>query len=206
MVGRALAADTDLSVPVPVRTSDGRLTTLVHSPALDRAQPAALFHWLPGPDVDAAVRPEHLVAVGERWPPCTVMPRVDTAGRRHPAAQRRRVHARHEPPRRRPSVAHTGAGVAARRGDRARAAPATRRPSPPPAPSAARRSAPREPEVVPRAVVGVRLRRLRDRRTGVRRGRVDVLPRPADDLEASLREGYARCGRCRSSPTTSSRR
>jgi Ser/Thr protein kinase RdoA (MazF antagonist) len=47
----ALARDTDLNLPVPQTTRDGRLLTHVHSPDLGRDLPAALFSWLPGKDL-----------------------------------------------------------------------------------------------------------------------------------------------------------
>lgn len=74
---QALAADTDVRLPVPQRTVDGRLTAEVHVPSLGRAIPAALFSWLRGPNLEKVVTPVHLRALGrttaalhthaERW-------------------------------------------------------------------------------------------------------------------------------------------
>ena len=74
----ALAADTDLWVPVPQPTRDGRLTTEAFSPDLGRMLPAAMFSWLPGGDLGDEATPAQLAAVGratavlhdhaERWP------------------------------------------------------------------------------------------------------------------------------------------
>ena len=60
----ALARSTELSIPVPQRTSDGALTTEVFDGALGRSLPAALFGWLPGPDLDAIATPFHVRALG----------------------------------------------------------------------------------------------------------------------------------------------
>jgi Ser/Thr protein kinase RdoA (MazF antagonist) len=60
----ALAAETDLSIPTPLPTADGRRTTDVWCESLGRALPATLFLWLPGPDVERSARPVHLVALG----------------------------------------------------------------------------------------------------------------------------------------------
>ena len=85
----ALATDTDLCVPVPLRTHDGRLFTEVHSAAVGRALPAAVFHWLPGPDLEDGARPAQLFAAGqamatlhahaEQWslPPDATLPTLD---------------------------------------------------------------------------------------------------------------------------------
>jgi Ser/Thr protein kinase RdoA (MazF antagonist) len=86
----ALARDTDLSIPEPVCTTDGRLFAEVHPPAFGRSLPVAVFAWLPGPDLEDGARPEHLVVAGrtmaalhahaERWtlPAGAVLPTLDT--------------------------------------------------------------------------------------------------------------------------------
>lgn len=86
----ALAVDTDLQVPVPLRTRDGRLFTEVHHGAVGRPLYAAVFGWLPGPDLEDGARPQQLFAAGramaalhahaERWtlPDDAVLPTLDT--------------------------------------------------------------------------------------------------------------------------------
>ncbi len=73
----ALAADTDLRVPVPQATRDGRLHTEIPSPDLGRVLTVAMFGWLAGPDLAGRATPIHLHEVGrvaallhqhaERW-------------------------------------------------------------------------------------------------------------------------------------------
>lgn len=73
----ALHRDTDLRLPVPQRTLDGRLYTEVWCDATGATIPAALFAWLPGRDLGKAATPEALHEVGritaalhehtERW-------------------------------------------------------------------------------------------------------------------------------------------
>jgi Ser/Thr protein kinase RdoA (MazF antagonist) len=60
----ALAAETDLSVPMPQQTREGRLTTSIVSPDLERSLPAVLFSWLPGRDLGEQATTEQLQAVG----------------------------------------------------------------------------------------------------------------------------------------------
>jgi Ser/Thr protein kinase RdoA (MazF antagonist) len=86
----ALALDTDLRIPVPLRTNDGRLFTEVHSAAFGRPLPAAVFGWLPGPDLEDDARPEQLFVAGramatlhahaEQWslPADATLPLLDT--------------------------------------------------------------------------------------------------------------------------------
>ena len=47
----ALAADTDLQVPLPARTADGAPATTARVDGLDRDLGAVLYSWLPGRDV-----------------------------------------------------------------------------------------------------------------------------------------------------------
>ncbi len=60
----ALAADTDLWVPVPQSTGQGALTTEVYCLDLGRSLPAALFSWLPGRDLGDDATPAQISAVG----------------------------------------------------------------------------------------------------------------------------------------------
>ncbi len=73
----ALAADTDVRVPVPQATRDGRLHTEILSPDLGKMLTVAMFGWLDGPDLAGRATPSHLHEVGraaallhqhaERW-------------------------------------------------------------------------------------------------------------------------------------------
>lgn len=86
----ALHADTDLWVPTPQQTSEGRLTTAVASVDLGRSLPAVLFSWLPGRDLGEEASSEQLHAVGRatavlhehgaRWrlPPGAALPAIDS--------------------------------------------------------------------------------------------------------------------------------
>ena len=60
----ALARDTDLTVPVPLRTVDGRLTTTVYSPDLGRNLSVTVFSWLNGRDLGEAPTLEKSHAAG----------------------------------------------------------------------------------------------------------------------------------------------
>ena len=60
----ALAHDTDLVVPVPQATRAGGFTAAVHVPAIGRELEAALFSWLPGPDLSRVAAPRHLHELG----------------------------------------------------------------------------------------------------------------------------------------------
>jgi Ser/Thr protein kinase RdoA (MazF antagonist) len=60
----ALANDTDLVLPNPQRTRDGALCTQVFSVDLQRALPAVLFTWLPGPDLGEAATVQQMRATG----------------------------------------------------------------------------------------------------------------------------------------------
>jgi Ser/Thr protein kinase RdoA (MazF antagonist) len=86
----ALALDTDLKIPAPVRTIDGRLFTEVRGSAFGRPLLAAVFEWLPGPDLEGGARPDQLFVAGqamatlhahaERWslPADATLPTLDT--------------------------------------------------------------------------------------------------------------------------------
>jgi Ser/Thr protein kinase RdoA (MazF antagonist) len=86
----ALSTDTDLRVPTPQPTVDGRLHTEVFSPEHRRNIPAALFGWLRGSDLDVDPRPERVSEVGramavlhahaEGWalPAGATLPALDT--------------------------------------------------------------------------------------------------------------------------------
>lgn len=60
----ALARDTELVVPVPRPTLDGGFTAAVHVPSIGRELEAALFSWLPGPDLSRVASPRHLHELG----------------------------------------------------------------------------------------------------------------------------------------------
>jgi Ser/Thr protein kinase RdoA (MazF antagonist) len=60
----ALARETDLVVAAPLRTIDGRLTTVVHSPDLGRELSVTVFSWLNGRDLGEAPTLEKSRAVG----------------------------------------------------------------------------------------------------------------------------------------------
>lgn len=86
----ALSAEADLWVPTPQLSRDGALLVHVESADLQRSLPAALFEWLPGPDLGDEATPAQIRAVGrataalhahgERWspPPGTELPAIDT--------------------------------------------------------------------------------------------------------------------------------
>lgn len=86
----ALAADTDLWLPVPQRTREGALTTQIFCPDLGRWLPAVLFAWLPGRDLGEGATLDQMRAVGRaaaalhehgaQWqlPPGTALPAIDT--------------------------------------------------------------------------------------------------------------------------------
>lgn len=86
----AIGTETDLWVPVPQPTIDGRLTTHVFSPDLHRSLPVALFSWLPGRDLGDDATPAQLEAVGRatailhqhgaRWqlPSGSALPAIDS--------------------------------------------------------------------------------------------------------------------------------
>ena len=86
----ALSAETDLWVPTPQRSRDGSLLVHVEFVDLERTLPAALFEWLPGPDLGDEATPLQIRMVGsataalhahgERWsPPAgTELPAIDT--------------------------------------------------------------------------------------------------------------------------------
>jgi Ser/Thr protein kinase RdoA (MazF antagonist) len=85
----ALAETTDLRVPTPQPTTDGRLVGSVASPDLGRELPVVLFSWLEGPNLGRAPTTGQMRAVGraaatlhafvETWslPPATDLPRID---------------------------------------------------------------------------------------------------------------------------------
>lgn len=60
----ALAEDTDLSLPSPQPTRAGELFTIVPDAQLGRELPAALFAWLPGPNLGRWPRPDQVRALG----------------------------------------------------------------------------------------------------------------------------------------------
>lgn len=60
----ALSADTDLLVPTPIATADGRLAADVTVPGLEGAVSATLFGWLPGTLLERCAEPSHLIAAG----------------------------------------------------------------------------------------------------------------------------------------------
>lgn len=60
----ALAADTDLQVPLPARTADGAPATTARVDGLDRDLGAVLYSWLPGRDVGEEAPRVRLRALG----------------------------------------------------------------------------------------------------------------------------------------------
>jgi len=86
----ALSSETDLWVPTPQPSREGSLLVHVEFPDLERALPAALFEWLPGPDLGDEATPAQVREVGrataalhdhgERWsPPAgTELPAIDS--------------------------------------------------------------------------------------------------------------------------------
>jgi Ser/Thr protein kinase RdoA (MazF antagonist) len=85
----ALAAESEVRVPVPQHTVDGASTAEVFVPSLGRSLPAAMFSWLYGPNVESVVTPKHVTALGramaqlhthaEHWalPPGAALPSTD---------------------------------------------------------------------------------------------------------------------------------
>ena len=86
----ALSAETDVWAPTPQRSRDGALLVHVEFADLARTLPAALFEWLPGPNLGDHATPVQMREVGkltadlhthgERWsPPAgTELPAIDT--------------------------------------------------------------------------------------------------------------------------------
>ncbi len=86
---RAIADETDVDVPEPLRAQDGRWFVEVDAPALDRRLLVTVASWLEGDDADA-LEPEaaralgrtmatlHGHAVGWALPPDALLPRFDT--------------------------------------------------------------------------------------------------------------------------------
>jgi Ser/Thr protein kinase RdoA (MazF antagonist) len=60
----ALSRETELRLPTPQPTKDGRLMTEVHSPDLERNLFAALFSWLPGKNLGDDATPAQMREVG----------------------------------------------------------------------------------------------------------------------------------------------
>lgn len=60
----AIAADTDLWVPTPLRTRDGALTASVWFEPLETTLRAVVYSWLPGRDLGDAVKPAQMRVVG----------------------------------------------------------------------------------------------------------------------------------------------
>ena len=60
----ALRADADLSVPAPVLTRDGQLTTTVGTAAVPEARTCSLLRWMDGRIHTASPRPVHLRRLG----------------------------------------------------------------------------------------------------------------------------------------------
>ncbi len=84
----ALAADTELWVPVPQSTREGALTTEVFSPDLGRSLPVALFSWLPGSDLGDDATPAQLNSPSGGPPPCCTTTRNAGSCRRVPSCRR----------------------------------------------------------------------------------------------------------------------
>jgi Ser/Thr protein kinase RdoA (MazF antagonist) len=71
----ALRAGTDLLVPVPLPTTDGKLTTVAASPHVPEPRVCSVLRWMDGRIHSAAPRPVHLHRLGgvmaaaqSRWP------------------------------------------------------------------------------------------------------------------------------------------
>lgn len=60
----ALARDTDLCVPVPQPTQDGRQMQELWMPAMERALPVTVFSWLSGRNLGEQATPAQLREVG----------------------------------------------------------------------------------------------------------------------------------------------
>jgi Ser/Thr protein kinase RdoA (MazF antagonist) len=60
----AIRRDTDLSVPGPVRATDGEMVTLVESSGVPEARLCVVFRWQPGRFIDHGLKPVHLQRVG----------------------------------------------------------------------------------------------------------------------------------------------
>lgn len=60
----ALARDTDLVIPIPVRTRDNRLLTKVAVEGVPEAQVCVLFRWIDGRFVNKGLTPRHIERVG----------------------------------------------------------------------------------------------------------------------------------------------
>jgi Ser/Thr protein kinase RdoA (MazF antagonist) len=60
----ALRADTGLSVPEPLRTTDGNLTTVSASPDVPEPRVCSVLHWMDGRVHSAVPRPVHLHRLG----------------------------------------------------------------------------------------------------------------------------------------------
>jgi len=64
----ALRAGTDLLVPAPFRTLDGKLTTVAASPDVPEARVCSVLRWMDGRVHSAAPRPVHGTAAQPCWP------------------------------------------------------------------------------------------------------------------------------------------
>src|SRR5215831_11943761 len=60
----ALRAGTDLLVPVPLRTTDGKLTTVAASPGVPEPRVCSVLRWMDGRVHSTAPRPVHLRRLG----------------------------------------------------------------------------------------------------------------------------------------------
>jgi len=60
----ALAKETDLGVPRPLRTIEGKLMTLVKTEGIPEPRLCQLFTWIPGPDLIERMTPENLRLLG----------------------------------------------------------------------------------------------------------------------------------------------
>jgi Ser/Thr protein kinase RdoA (MazF antagonist) len=60
----ALRAGTDLLVPAPLRTIDGKLTTVAASPGVPEPRVCSVLRWMDGRIHSAAPRPVHLRRLG----------------------------------------------------------------------------------------------------------------------------------------------
>jgi Ser/Thr protein kinase RdoA (MazF antagonist) len=62
---RALARDTDLSVPRPLAAKDGSLVVQADAPGVPQPRQCAIFSWVPGTDLAEHITPANMAKLGE---------------------------------------------------------------------------------------------------------------------------------------------
>jgi Ser/Thr protein kinase RdoA (MazF antagonist) len=80
----ALRADTGLSVPEPVRTTNGKLTTAAASPAVPEPRVCSLLRWMDGRVHSSVPRLVHFTGSEASWRGCTI---TLASGVRRPASR-----------------------------------------------------------------------------------------------------------------------